>query len=83
MHAMAPSQSRKRAVNLTLSPGVVDEAKRFSGNLSATVEELLAEYVAARKQEFQSRREQAAACVAVLNELHDRIGSFADEHSPL
>jgi antitoxin CcdA len=77
------SPERKRPVNLTLSQAVVQDAKHFSNNLSATVEELLAEYVVARKQEKQARLEEAQAAVAHWNAFHDKVGSFADEHSPL
>ena len=77
------SSTRKRPVNLTLSHAVVNEAKLYSSNLSHTVEELLAEYVVNQKQARAGRQQRADQGTAEWNALHDRIGSFADEHSPL
>ena len=70
-------------MNLTLSQSVVNEAKLYSDNLSHTVEQLLADYVVDQKQVRAARQERADAGIADWNALHDRIGSFADEHSPL
>jgi len=83
MSAVSPAGDRKRPVNLTLSEGLVNEARRLTSNLSATVEELLAEYVAGHEQARQSQRRMAAACVADWNAVHEALGSFADEHSTL
>lgn len=74
---------RKRAVNLTLSESLVDEARHYTANLSATVEELLQTYVAEHQHAHVSRQQLAEACAADWNALHDRVGSFADEHSTL
>ena len=78
-----PAIGRKRPVNLTLSEGLVAEAKRYSGNLSATVETLLADYVASEDLARQQRQQRADACAADWNAVHDAVGSFADEHSTL
>ena len=79
----APASTRKRPVNLTLSESLVEEAKAFTGNLSATMESLLAEFVA-REQRAQRARQQAAdACADDWNAVHTTVGSFADEHSTL
>ncbi|NML45368.1 type II toxin-antitoxin system CcdA family antitoxin [Ramlibacter sp. G-1-2-2] len=79
-----PSQTdRKRAVNLTLSEGLVEQARGYTDNLSATVEELLTGYVASQDDARQGRREMADACAADWNAVHEAIGSFADEHSTL
>jgi antitoxin CcdA len=77
------SSARKRPVNLTLTQTIVNEARLYSNNLSNTVDELLAEYVVNQKQARAARQQQADAVVAELNALHDRIGSIADEFSPL
>ena len=76
-------QERKRAVNLTLSESVVEEARHYTTNLSATVEELLQTYVAQHHHAHVSRQQSAQACAIEWNALHDRVGSFADEHSTL
>jgi antitoxin CcdA len=82
MHAPS-SPSRKRPVNLTLSESLVAEAKTYTGNLSATMEALLADYVASQRQAHLSRQQMADACAADWNAVHETIGSFADEHSTL
>jgi len=75
--------TRKRAVNLTLSEGLVAQAKTYTSNLSATMEELLSAYVAQQQQTRLSRQQQADACSADWNAVHASVGSFADEHSTL
>lgn len=75
--------ARKRPVNLTLNESLVEEARTYTSNLSATMEILLANYVAEQAQAARSRQQQADACAADWNALHDRVGSFADEHSTL
>lgn len=77
------SSSRKRPVNLTLSETLVAEAKAYTDNLSATVDELLADYVVAQQQAQRDRQQRADACAADWNAVHEAVGSFADEHSTL
>lgn len=74
---------RKRAVNLTLNEGLVAQAKSYTSNLSATMEELLAAYVDQQQQARLNRQQQAAAAVSDWNALHASVGSFADEHTTL
>lgn len=74
---------RKRAVNLTLNEGLVAQAKSYTSNLSATMEELLAAYVAQQQQTRLNRQLMADACSADWNAVHASVGSFADEHSTL
>ena len=74
---------KKRAVNLTLSVDLVTQAKAFTGNLSATMETLLADYVAQQQQARLSRQQAADACVEYWNDVLAVEGSFADEHSTL
>ena len=74
---------KKRAVNLTLDADLVTRAKAFTGNLSATMETLLADYVAQQQQARLSRQQAADACVEYWNEVLAAEGSFADEHSTL
>lgn len=86
MHATALTAaqvSRKRAVNLTLNEGLVAQAKTYTSNLSATMEELLAVYVAQQQQSRMKRQQQADSCAADWNAVHAAVGSFADEHSTL
>lgn len=74
---------RKRAVNLTLNEALVAQAKTYTNNLSATMEGLLADFVARRQQTDMTRQQIANACAADWNAVHLTIGSFADEHSTL
>lgn len=86
MHSTAPAAtaaSRKRAVNLTLSEGLVAKAKTYTSNLSATMEELLAAYVTQQQQTRLTHQQQADACAADWNAVYAAVGSFADEHSTL
>ena len=80
---MDTTTNRKRPVNLTLNESLVAEAKNYTSNLSATMEELLAAYVVEQQQARGGRRQLADACVADWNAVHDKVGSFADGHSTL
>ena len=75
--------ARKRPVNLSLNEVLVAQAKTYTSNLSATLEALLAEYVATQQQAQQSRQQAADTCAADWNAVHAVVGSFADEHSTL
>ena len=48
MPSIAPV--RKRPVNLTLNEALVDQARAYTSNLSATMESLLADFVAQQQQ---------------------------------
>ncbi|WP_404301332.1 type II toxin-antitoxin system CcdA family antitoxin [Alicycliphilus denitrificans] len=74
---------RKRPVNLTMNEALVQQAKAYTSNLSATVESLLAEFVAQQQNEQRQRQQRADACAADWNAVHAAVGSFADEHSTL
>ena len=82
LSASVPS-SRKRAVNLTLSEGLVEEARFYSENLSATIENLLADYVQRQQRADLERQKAALACAAQWNAFNASVGSFADEHTTL
>lgn len=73
----------KRAVNLTLNDGLVLQAKSYTANLSATVEALLTDYVAAQQLAKATRQQQASGWCVDWNTVHSSVGSFADEHSTL
>ena len=74
---------RKRAVNLTLNEGLVAQAKTYTSNLSATMEDLLAAYVSQQQQIRHTRQQQADTASMDWNSVHAAVGSFADEHSTL
>ena len=73
----------KRAVNLTLSDGLVVQAKSFTNNLSGTVEALLSEFVATQQRAQATRQQQASGWCAEWNTVQVSVGSFADDHSTL
>ena len=77
------TSTRKRPVNLTMNEALVAQAKTFTSNLSATMELLLAEFVAAQQNAQRDRQRAVDACAADWNAVHASIGSFADEHSTL
>jgi post-segregation antitoxin (ccd killing protein) len=76
-------QSRKRPVNLTLNEALVAQAKVYTSNLSATMEALLADFVASQQFAQQARQQLADTCAADWNAVHTAVGSFADEHTTL
>ncbi|MBX3587389.1 MAG: type II toxin-antitoxin system CcdA family antitoxin [Ramlibacter sp.] len=78
-----PALARKRAINLSLSEHLIDKARQYSTNLSATVDTLLAGYVEQQQHERASHQQWANDCAAGWNAVHEKVGSFADEHSTL
>jgi antitoxin CcdA len=79
----APTGTRKRAVNLTMNESLVAQARTYTNNLSATMEELLAEYVDRQQKALLSRQQMAHEASAEWNTVHASVGSFADEHCTL
>jgi post-segregation antitoxin (ccd killing protein) len=75
--------ARKRPVNLTLNASLVEQAKTYSENLSATVETLLTQFIVAQQNAKRSRQQEAQACSAQWNAFNGAVGSFADEHTTL
>jgi antitoxin CcdA len=70
------TSNAKRPVNLTLSVGVVEQARALTDNLSATV-------VARTELERGAREQRIAELCEGWNEVNERHGSYADEFSPL
>ena len=77
------SPSRKRPVNLTLSEDLVQQARAIAPNLSAVVEDLLADYVQQQAQAHHDYRQRAKATAQAWNDFNQATGSFADEYSTL
>jgi antitoxin CcdA len=73
----------KRAVNMTLSEDVVREARKLTQNLSETVEQLLSQFIQAEQARNDNNERRIDATIAMLNEMYDRDGGFAEEFSPL
>lgn len=83
MKAMQISQTRKRAVNLTLNEDLVSQAKGMTNNLSNVVEQLLSDYVLKQNNMRQEKFQNAEVAAQGWNMFNEQIGSFADEHSTL
>ncbi|WP_341675108.1 type II toxin-antitoxin system CcdA family antitoxin [Niveibacterium sp. SC-1] len=77
------SQSSKRPVNLLLSDETVRQARQLTDNLSATVDQLLADFIAQRRDDQVARRQADDAVAEYWNRFEDVHGSFADEHQIL
>lgn len=72
--------SAKRAVNLSLSADLVDEAKAQGLNLSQFVEEKLSEAV--RAERARRWKEENRAAIEAHNEEIRRNGFWAEEFRP-
>ena len=83
MKAAYDLAARKRPVNLTLNEDLVAQARSVTGNLSAVIESLLADFLAAEKQRRAGEAQMVRATVATWNRFAEKHGSFADEHSTL
>ncbi len=75
--------SHKRPVNLLLSEEIVQHARRYTDNLSGTVESLLAEYVVKQNEAVLSRQKLGDTVAEAWNRFNEVHGSFADDHSTL
>lgn len=83
MKPVKEAQVRKRAVNLTLSADLVSQARDLTPNLSAVVEQLLADYVMQQRNARDEKSLKADAVSKAWNAFNEKYGSFADEHSTL
>ena len=77
------SQPVKRPFNLLLNDSTVKQARSFTNNLSATVDALLADYVAKQNEQRLVRQNQGDAVAEAWNTFHATHGSFADDFSTL
>lgn len=78
-----PQTSPRRATNLSLDAGLVVRARRFTPNLSETVNGLLAAFVAAHEAEARAADARIAASIAASNAFIEAHGAFGEEHSTL
>ena len=77
------TQARKRPVNLTLNEDLLLQARGMTNNLSGVVESLLADFVAHEHQQRYTKAKTLETTIATWNDFNTKLGSFADEHSPL
>lgn len=73
----------KRPVNLSLNADLVEQARALTGNLSAEVEVLLADFVQQRLRERDAQADRLRRSASAWNAYADRQGAFADEFSTL
>lgn len=76
-------QTTKRPVNLTLNENNVEEARRYTKNLSATVDGLLAEFIARESRAREEKLQLYAKVSEAWNKFDELHGVFGSEYSPL
>ena len=80
---MLANHQAKRPFNLTLNEATVEQARRYTNNLSATVDGLLADFIARESTERQDKQQLRDDVCDALNQFNAVYGSFADEYSTL
>lgn len=83
MKSIIKAQPSKRPFNLLLNESTVKQARGFTNNLSATVDALLADYVARQNEQLLTRQREGDAVAEAWNVFHAANGSFADDFSTL
>lgn len=83
MRAIYNVDAPKRPVNLSLNEDLVARARHMTGNLSAEVESLLAEFVLRQTQQRQAEALRFKQSAGIWNTFADQHGAFADEFSTL
>lgn len=77
------TQAQKRPVNLTLNERNVEQARLYTNNLSATVDEFLVAFIERESCARQEKRALYAKVSEAWNKFDELHGSFAEEHSTL
>jgi post-segregation antitoxin (ccd killing protein) len=80
---MGQQATPRQACNLSLPAELVQKARRYTSNLSGTVEELLAAWTARAAAEAQADAERTQRLLNGLDRLRAEVGSLADDFSPL
>lgn len=73
----------RKPVNLSLDEEVVRQARQYSQNLSATVEELLEDFVRRAHARRRAEDEIIDRVIGATNAFHARCGFLSDEFSAL
>lgn len=73
----------KGRVNMTLNEDVVRRARRFTANLSETVEALLVRFIEAEEAKQRQREREIDAHIDASNDFIARHGTLADEFPTL
>jgi antitoxin CcdA len=80
---MGQQATPRQPCNLSLPVDLVQQARRYTSNLSGTVEELLAAWTARAAADAQADAERTQRLLVGLDRLRDEVGSLADDFSPL
>ncbi|MDR2188550.1 MAG: type II toxin-antitoxin system CcdA family antitoxin [Azonexus sp.] len=83
MKLLTTRLSTKRPVNLTLSEKTVEEASQLTGNLSITVDMLLARFISREPAACNEKRQLYAEVADAWNQFEAAHGSFVDEYATL
>ena len=83
MKAIYDPNAPKRPVNLSLNEALVAQARQMTGNLSAEVESMLADFVQRQKQLREAEAQRLKRAATAWNRFAEKHGSFADEFSTL
>lgn len=73
----------RQSCNLSLPADLVRDARRYTDNLSGTVEELLAPWTARAAAETQAQTERTQRLLGGLERLRGEVRSLGDDFSPL
>ena len=73
------TSARKRPVNLSLNEDLVAQARQLTDNLSAEVENLLADFVVRQRAERDEHRESLQRAARQWGEFTRKHGSLSDE----
>ena len=77
------TSAQKKPLNLTINSDLAAQARAMTGNLSAKVEELLADYVTKERDSHSARAMELQRAASEWKPFTDAHGSFADEFSTL
>lgn len=81
--ATRTKRNRKQSVNLSLDAGVLKEARKWTENLSADVEQFLGAMVREKKAEHEAALALRKAAALQEKAFVEKYGSLADEFSTL
>jgi post-segregation antitoxin (ccd killing protein) len=81
--AARTKRNRKQSVNLSLDAGVLKEARKWTENLSAEVEQFLGSMVQEKKAEHEAALALRRAAALQEKAFVEKYGSLADEFSTL
>ncbi|PWC19220.1 post-segregation antitoxin CcdA [Brenneria roseae subsp. roseae] len=73
--AIASRQGAKRSTNVYLTASLVEAARNMNMNLSATLDELLAQAIEARKSEREKEKQDMQA----MNKFMEKAGMITDD----